>query len=293
MINNDTHFTRICYCIVIFLVAVTLFPFLYIFFVSISNSTAIATGELLSSKNTLSLDSYIGLFRYADLGQSLLNSVVLSVIGVFLNMAFTIPCAYALSRRETHGKKVIYGILILAMFFRGETIPTYVWMSELELLDSYVAVWLSKLVSIYNIFILAQYFEGLPCDILNAAKLDGAGPMQIMLQIVLPMSRAVLISIGIIYFASWWNDYYYTMIYIRNPDKFTLPVRIMQMIANIEDSSVYSAKDVVYAKLSVYGVRSAGIVLSIVPMLLLILIVQRRNYGVDQIYKKYKGENML
>jgi ABC-type glycerol-3-phosphate transport system permease component len=89
------------------------------------------------------------------------------------------------------------------------------------------------------------------------------------------MSKAVLISISIFYMASWWNDYYLTMIYIRDPEKYTLPVRIIQMITNVEDSSVYSAQDAVYAKLSAYGVRAAGIVLSAVPMLLLIPLMQR------------------
>lgn len=292
MIHNDRCFLRFCYGIACVLVAISLFPFLYIFFVSISDSAAIAAGNLLSAENELSLDSYIGLFLYGELGNSFLNSIKLSLIGVALNMAFTVPCSYALSRKETRGKAWIYSFLTFSMFFRGEIIPSYVWMSELGIIDSYFAVWLSKLVSIYNIFILAQFFESLPQNVLDAAKLDGAGPLQIMFRIVLPMSKAALCSIGIMYFATWWNDYYYTMIYIRDPKKATLPLRIIQMISNIEDSSVYSAQDMVYAKLSAYGVRAAGIVLSILPMLLMILVVQHKNVGVDQIYKKQQKEKM-
>ncbi len=277
MNNKDRLFKTVCYCVAVFLAAIALFPFLYILFVSLSDRASIAAGNLLSADNQISFSSYIGLFRYGSLSKSFLNSLILSFCGVFLNMLFTIPCAYALSRKETKGKKWIYGFLILAMFFRGEIIPTYVWMSSLGLVDSYLAVWLSKLVSIYNILILAKYFETLPQDVLNAAKLDGAGPMQILLKFALPMSKTILFSIGIIYFATWWNDYYYTMIYIRDPSKFTLPVRIIQMIANIEDSSIYSTQDLVYAKLSAYGIRAAGIVLSILPMLLLVLIAKPQN----------------
>ena len=150
-------------------------------------------------------------------------------------------------------------------------------MSKLGLQDTYFAIWLTKLVSIYNIFILTAFFESLPQDILNAAKLDGAGPMTILWRIVIPMSIPALITISIFYLASWWNDYYLTMIYIRTPDNYTLPVRIIQMITNIENSSVYSTQDAVYANLSAYGIRAAGIVLSTVPMLILILLMQR--YG--------------
>ena len=277
MNNKDRLLKCFCYCFAIFLAATALFPFIYILFISLSDSASIAAGDLLSANNKISLSSYIGLFRYGSLGKSFVNSLMLSVGGVCLNMLFTIPCAYALSRPETRGKKWIYRILIVAMFFRGEIIPTYVWISNLDLVGSYFAVWLSKLVSIYNILILAKYFETLPQDVLNAAKLDGAGPVQLMLKFAIPMSKHILSGIGIIYFATWWNDYYYTMIYIRDPEKLTLPVRIIQMIANIEDSSVYSAQDLVYAKLSAYGIRAAGIVLSVLPMLLLVLIAQRKN----------------
>lgn len=275
MTSRDKLFTRVCYGFVFVQAAASLFPFVYILVVSLSDGAAIASGNLFSSENVLTLGSYKGLFLYADLGRSFANSVVLSLVGTLFNMTLTIPCAYALSRTETWGRNVIYGILILAMFFRGEMIPTYVWMSELGLQDTYFAIWLTKLVSVYNILILTSFFENLPRDVLNAAQLDGAGPMMILWRIVLPMSKAVLISISIFYMASWWNDYYLTMIYIRDPEKYTLPVRIIQMITNVEDSSVYSAQDAVYAKLSAYGVRAAGIVLSAVPMLLLIPLMQR------------------
>ena len=110
MIHNDRCFLRFCYGIACVLVAISLFPFLYIFFVSISDSAAIAAGNLLSAENELSLDSYIGLFLYGELGNSFLNSIRLSLLGVALNMALTVPCSYALSRKETRGKKWIYRV---------------------------------------------------------------------------------------------------------------------------------------------------------------------------------------
>lgn len=283
--NNDT-FTRFCYIFIFLWVVIALFPFVYIFVVSVSDSTSIAAGKIISAENTLSLASYKGLLLYAELGNSLFNSIVLSLTGTVLNMMFTIPCAYAISRKETRAKNIIYGILLLAMFFRGEIIPTYIWMSKLKLLDSYFAIWLSKLVSIYNILILGKFFESLPQEAINAAKLDGAGPLTILCKIAIPMSKGALLSISILYLASWWNDYYFTLVFIRSPHKYTLPVRIIQMITNIEDSSVYCVQDSVYAKLSACGVRAAGIVVSILPMLITIPLLQRNSSSLIKINKK-------
>lgn len=264
----------ICYTIVILLSIVTIIPIAYIVLVSISTSTTVASNSFLSG-GSVSLSSYVGIFKYAGFPRAILNSIFLTLVGTGLNMLLTIPAAFALSQKTLPYKKFFMGILLCAMFLRGSLIPSYVWMNNLGLTNTYFAVWCSKLVSIYNILILKTYFEGVPEDLIKTARLFGANDWTVLWKVVLPLSIPAIITVTVFYAVSWWNDYFFTMIYISDIDKLTLPVRIMQMAANVKESSLYSIQDSVYSGFSAVGIRAAGIVVSILPIAIILPFLQK------------------
>lgn len=270
--KKDKLFSVFCYGFIFMYVGLAILPFIYIFLTSVSDS-----GGITAFRNaTFSLKSYIGLFKYGELGKSLMNSFFMSTIGTFFNMLLTVPCAYALSQKATPHKNKIITVLMVSIFLFGGTIPSYIWMNKLNLINSYWAVWLTKFISVYNILILKTCFERIPTNIVDAARIDGVSEWDLLTKIVVPMSRSAIVIITIFYFSSWWNDYYISMIYLHDTNLYTLPIRIIQMITNVENSSVYSVYDAAYSNLSVYGIRAAGIVVSTLPMMLIVPFLQKK-----------------
>lgn len=280
--KKDKLFSFICYLFIFIYVGLSLLPFFYIFLTSISDNGGITNFQ----NTTFSLKSYISLFKYGELGKSLLNSIYMALFGTLFNMLLTVPCAYALSQKATPKKNIIITVLMISIFLFGGTIPSYIWMNKLNLIYSYWAVWLTKFISVYNVLILKTCFERLPTSAIDAARIDGASEWMLLTKIVIPMSRSAIAIITIFYFSSWWNDYYISMIYLRDTDLYTLPIRIIQMIKNVENSSVYSIYDSAYSNLSVYGIRAAGIVISTLPMLFVVPFLQKKY--INTIFSKEK-----
>lgn len=280
MIRKD-RFSTFCTIFVSCLALMSVFPTLYLLLVSLSSESAMYSGNIWEMVKSLSFDSYTALYKYSELPRSLLNSVFLTIVGTLINMFFTIPCSYALSRGDFKGRKVTMVALLFTMFFRGSIIPNYMWMRTLGLTDSFWAVWLSKGISVYNIFLLRTFFERVQKSTIEAAQLDGANELVIMFKIIVPSCIPGVLTASIFYAVSWWNEYYLSLMYISDPAKFTLPLRIVQMTSNITESSRLNVFDTMYGGLSAYGVRAGGIILSIIPALFILFVLQK--YYINEI----------
>jgi len=161
------------------------------------------------------------------------------------------------------------------MFFRPSIIPSFLWMKYIGVTNTYWAIWFTKLIGVYNVLILKTFFQRVPKSVISAARIDGASEWEILFKIVLPMSKAALVTIATFYFIGWWNEYYLSLVYISDTEKFTLPVRIIQMIRNVTESTTSFIDRDELSKLSVAGVRAAGIVISIIPVLCLLPFLQK------------------
>ncbi|MEE1225101.1 MAG: carbohydrate ABC transporter permease, partial [Clostridia bacterium] len=264
------------YIILAICVLVTLLPFAMILAKSLSSSVAIESGKVFLWPVDFNVQAYKNLIADGQLLRSMKNTVFITIIGTMLNMIFTTTAAYALSKKRLMGGKFIMKMMTFTMIFSGGTIPHFIVVKSLGLMDTYGSLWLPGLITVYNLIVMRTFFEQLPDSLEEAAKIDGANDLIIFFQIVLPLSLATLATITLFYAVSWWNEYFNGMIYISTSDKMPLQVKLRQMISTVgqvqlTESDGESAKE----KLAKDAVQAAAMVISTVPILCIYPFLQK------------------
>lgn len=151
----------------------TLFPFLNVLAVSLSSGEAIRAGNVSIWPRHFTWDAYRNLIDDGQLFVAMKNTVVMTVVGTSLNMLVTIMAAYPLSKMDLRGRGPVLGMIIFTMLFSGGLIPQFLLIKSLGLMNTYWSLWLSGLISTYNLFVLKTFFEGLPTELEESASIDG------------------------------------------------------------------------------------------------------------------------
>ena len=205
--------------------------------------------------------------------RSLLNSLFITIVGTVLNLFLTALTAYVLARTEFVGKKIVLFVLIGIMVFEPSMITEYLLMKDLSLLNSYGAVILYKAINVYYLFILMRFFQEVPDNILEAARIDGAGHFRIFTRIMLPLSKPALATMALFYGVYHWNEYFRATIYITDPNKWPLQVVLRQFVVSQDNKTMLQGVEgmtpELLASLDFGSLQSATIVVAIIPMLLL------------------------
>lgn len=252
-------------------------PIIYIVNVSLSSKLAVNSGSVFLLPIDTSLKAYKSIFSDGQIVRSLLNSAFITLIGTILSLCFAIICAYPISKRYLPGRKVVIGMILFTMFFRGGLIPNVVLMKGLGILNTYWSVWLASISSVYNIFILKTAFEAIPKSYEESAKIDGASDLVILTKIYLPLSIPVLIAITLFYIVSWWNEYYFSLIFIHASDKLPIVIKVQQLVENMGDNLLnLKGEDLkIQQTIASSSVKSACIIICMLPILLISLPLQK------------------
>lgn len=184
--------------------------------------------------------------------------------------------AYPLSKKHLPFIKPVLVFFVFTMLFNGGMVPTYLLIKNLGLINNIFALVLPIMLSVYNMLIIKNYYEGLPESLEEAAKIDGASNPTILLKIILPLSTPVIATIGMFYLVMYWNDYFNAMIYITAPQLKPLQLYLREMIlesSQMANSLQMNIDDEMNA--SPEGVRSAAVVAVTVPILIVYPFVQK------------------
>ena len=268
---------KVCnYIFVTLLTLATLFPLVHVVAMSFSSSRAILSGEVLLWPVEITLDAYRNMIKTGQIFQAMKNTVIVTVVGTFLNMLFSILAAYPLSKPRLVGKKFFTWLIMFTMMFSGGMIPSFILVKMLGMNNSYFALWIPPLISVYNMIILRTFFQGLPESLMEAAAIDGANEVYILLRIVLPLSKAALATVGLFYAVGFWNNYMDAMIYITDSDKFTLMVRLRQMLNNLSNEMLLSGEGASAGQsLTPEAVKAASIVVATLPIMCVYPFLQK------------------
>jgi putative aldouronate transport system permease protein len=252
-------------------------PFINIIAVSLSGSRAIMSNEVALWPVDFTTKTYENVFRDGTLIRNLRNTIAITIGGTALNMAGTILIAYPLSRPKLRGRKVFLSMIIFTMLFNGGLIPTYVLVQQLGLLNTFWAVWLTGLVSTWNLFIMKTFFGTIPSSLIEAADIDGANDGYILIRIVLPLSLPVIATLTLFYAVGHWNSYFNVMLYITRSDLQTVMVRLVQMIRSVDPQLLENAPEGsdVMQYMTPEGVQAAAIVIATVPILAVYPFLQK------------------
>jgi putative aldouronate transport system permease protein len=194
------------------------------------------------------LDGYKSIFTNKSLLQPLWVSVYTTVSGTFLGLLLSTMGAYVLIQWEMPFRTFFANMLLVTMIFSGGMIPEYLVMKQLHLVDSMWILVVKHGINVYNLVLMKNFFEGIPASLYEAAELDGCSPMQIFYKIVLPLSKAALASIGLMFAVTIWNDYSTVQIYITSPSQvnFQYQLRVMIMDGDTPTTAYKVSQNTLY-----------------------------------------------
>ncbi len=205
------------------------------------------------------------------------NTLFRVIVGTSLNLFFTITLAYGLSKRDLKGRTFLTGFFFFTMIFSGGMIPTFMTVKGLGLLDSRWAMILPSLINTWNLFVMRNFFYGLPVSLEEAAFLDGANQLQVLGKIFLPLSKASIATIGLFYAVSHWNAWFDAMLYINRTSLLPMQNILRNIITSASSlgdlsSEAYNAMDVLPPTQSL---RAAAIIVTTLPIVMVYPYIQK------------------
>lgn len=234
--RGEKVFYRINYLILSLIALATLYPFLYVLSASISSPESVVTGQVLLLPKDLTLAAYEAVFAEKDVWSGYANTIFYTVAGTLVSMIFTICGAYALSKKRLFGRTLFNMLISFTLVFQAGIIPTYLNFKELHLLDTRTAIILGFAIATYNVIILRAFFQSIPEEIEEAARIDGASEAGVLFRVVLPLSKAALATITLFYAVSRWNGYFWAMVLLKDPDKIPLQVLLNRLVVQMKPS---------------------------------------------------------
>jgi putative aldouronate transport system permease protein len=262
-----------------FFLLTILYPLWYLLMLSLSTFGGINSKHFifLFTPAGFTTEAYTSFFRQKYIHTGYGVTIFRTVIGTLSSVFLMALAGYALSKKTLPGRKIITTYFIFTMFFNGGIIPTYLLVRSLHLLNNIWILVLIPMFSAYYILILRSYFSGIPNEILEAAKIDGAGELRTFFQIVTPLSIPALITIGTWMFFNHWNAWFDCLLYIQDINKQVVQIHIRRIV--IEQSQLLLAGVMqigVKANMPTEeSIRAAGIMITIVPVLIIYPFVKR------------------
>ncbi len=230
------------------------------------NQVGVYQFQLWPSQFTL--DGYRTIIETEALYRPFVNSVLTTLLGTLLGLVLSTLGGYVLVQFEMPGRNLFAYILLFTMIFSGGMIPEYLVMRKLGLVNSMWILVVKHGMNVYNLVLMRNFFEGIPGSLYEAAKIDGCTPMGIFFKIVLPLSKAALASIGLMFSVAVWNDYATVKIYITDPDQINFQYKLRNMIMD-GDTPITGYK------VSQNTLYNAGIISAILPFMILYPFLQK------------------
>lgn len=255
---------------------VAIIPFIFVVSGSFATEAEITQRAVFLIPTTFSLDAYRFIFSTDTIVNSIGVSVYVTVVGTIVNLFCTVTMAYPLAKKQLMGRNLILNLIIFTMLFSGGMIPTYLVIRELNMLDSLNALIYPAAISAFNLIIVKNFFQELPIEMEEAAKIDGCTELGLLWRIVLPLSKPVLATFTLFYAVGHWNNFFSALLYINDPSKWPLQV-ILRQIVMLSQSAAgdLSSMDPNFVQPPDQAVKMAVIVVGTVPIMLVYPFLQK------------------
>ncbi|MCP8710058.1 carbohydrate ABC transporter permease [Streptomyces thermocarboxydus] len=252
-----------------------LFPLWIVIVTSLQTKKTIdEAGGLVVIPKDITFVAYQELLGGGQVQRAALVSVGVTVVGTLFSMAVSVLCAYGLSRSGSLGHRWILMTLLATMFFGAGLIPTYLLVQALGLTDTYLALILPSAVSVFNILVLRAFFMNISQELVDSARIDGAGEWRILFRIVMPLSRAVIAVISLFYAVGYWSAWFNASIYLTDQDMMPLQNVMIQLVQR-QERPVGLAAQINTGQLSPLAIQMAVMVLALLPVAVLSPFVQK------------------
>jgi putative aldouronate transport system permease protein len=260
-------------------VLAVLFPMWSVVVTSLASRTTInQVGGMVVIPRELDLSAYVTMFYGGQVSRALWTSVLITVGGTALSLALTVLAAYGLSRPGSLGQRFLLIYFLLTFLIYPSLVPSYLVVTGLGLKDSLWALIIPGALSVFNLMLVRTFFMGIPSELIDSARMDGASEWRILWSIVLPLSKAVVAVVGLFYAVGYWNAYFNAVLYIDDNDLWPIQ-RVLQSFILAGQSPHVAGTPINLPGLTAYpptlAIKMAVVVVTVLPALLVYPFVQR------------------
>ena len=277
ILRSDLTFDIVVNVIGAVIVLIVLVPLIFVLAASFSDPDLVIRGEVLLWPKGFTTEAYTMVFENEDIWRGFVNSCFYTAAGTAISVVLTVLAAYPLSRKNFMGRNIFMMMILFTMYFNGGMIPTYLLVKNLGMYNTVWALLIPAALSTYNLIVAKTFFENsIPGELYEAGTLDGCNNMQMLLRIVLPLSKAILAVLVLYYAVGIWNAYFDALIYIRDSDMHPLRIvlRNILLLGQTEQMGTNDAGMAEKVKMA-EAVKYSAIVVSSIPMLLIYPFVQK------------------
>lgn len=248
--------------IVILIAIATFLPFLWMISASFMHPGEANTYPPKLIPDKFTTEHYGTLFNRMNLADYFINSLIISVGVTFFSLILNSMAGYAFAKYRFAGKKKLFSLLLSSMIIPGQVtmLPVFLTLKNIGLINTYWAIIVPGMASIFGIFLIRQFAMSIPDSLIESAKIDGAGDVEVYIKIILPLCRPILLTLGIFTFMGTWNDFLWPLIVMTDSSMYTLPVALANLMGeHVQDTEL----------------MMAGSVITILPVVLVFLLLQK------------------
>lgn len=255
------------------LALIVIYPLYNTLLLSLSTEDVNANYPVLLYPHVVNFDNYESILKDATFIRSFLNSVIIVVCGVAYSMFLTVTCAYALSKKKFPGKAFVLNMIIICMFFDGGTIPSYLLVKNLGLISTYAAVILPVGMNVIFMIITRTHFQDIPAELSESAKIDGAGEIRVLAQILLPLSIPIIATFSLFYGVDRWNEWFSSLLYLKNDKLWPVQMYLRQLFSASLTTKV--SMDASMKKNYAEGMKMAALFITMFPVMIIYPFLQK------------------
>ncbi len=256
---------------------VTLYPFVFVLSMSISDPAAVARREVFLLPKGFSLAAYRTVLSDPTVIRSYYNTIWYTGVGTTLNLVFTVMAAYPLSKRNFSARGVLMFLFVFTMFFSGGLIPLFVLVVKLGLYATRWAIVIPTLIATFNLIICRTFFQTLPEDLFECARIEGAGEWRIVWKIVLPLSRPIIAVLILFYGIGHWNSFFPALLYLPEADLQPIQIYLRRVLIQASPEAVqqFETGESGRGVMAMVQIKFAVMIVAVLPILLLYPFLQK------------------
>jgi len=261
-----------------FILIIVLYPLIFVISASLSDPMEVLKGNVWLLPKSINLDSYMRVFKNADILIGYKNTILYTVIGTIINLGMTIAAAYPLSRKKFYARNVLMAFFTFTMFFSGGIIPTYLVVKQLGLVNNFWVMILPGSVQVWNLILMKTFFQNsIPEELHEAAYVDGGTNMGVLFYIVLPLSAPIIAVMVLFYGVGHWNAFFNALIYLSDRSKYPLQLILREILIESQMDSMMSSTSDTIADQRLYAesIKYAVIIVASLPVLMLYPAIQK------------------
>lgn len=271
LINWSINFVMVVICIIM------VYPFIYALSYSLSTSISVMTRSVILFPVDFTLENYSAVFKNPLIYNSFLISIARTVLGTAFTLLVTSLAAYAISKKHLPGGRLLTFFFIVPMYVQGGLLPYYMVVHDLHLFNNFLIYILPSGFWAYNMLLMRTYFENLPPELEEAARLDGANDLTIFFRIILPLSKPILATIAIFSGVQQWNSWFDSMLFITNEKLWPLQTLLQKLLLESFSTTLQAQAQLSLGNHSTSpeSLKMAMVMVSIIPIILIYPIFQK------------------